>query len=237
MLTGLDTSAIRPDTLYNTGLLSLLASTADTSSVAVAHPVLQYYSGLLLQQEKHGEVIRKAALPKISILASGWMRGSSGEFNDIYGKNLLNGFGFKRYNYLTGLALTYNLADIGHTKDKMREQTLKTRAAAEQLQTTQLVLDNSLRQAKLNIHTALDKLQEMPAQLNAARAAALQKMALYKGGLTNIIEVTNALYLLNRAETDLVQTRNAAWQALFTQAFAANAIQELVQQLEQSRMQ
>ncbi|WP_187294666.1 TolC family protein [Chitinophaga pinensis] len=237
MLTGLDTSAIRPDTLYNSGLLSLLAGTADTSSVAASHPVLQYYNGLLLQQEKHSEVIRKAALPKISVLASGWMRGSSGEFNDIYGKNLLEGFGFKRYNYLTGLALTYNLADIGHTKDKMREQTLKTRAAAEQLETTQLVLDNSLRQAKLNIHTALDKLQEMPAQLNAARAAALQKMALYKGGLTNIIEVTNALYLLNRAETDLVQTRNAAWQALFTQAFAANAIQELVQRLEQSRMQ
>lgn len=237
MLTGLDTSAIQPDTLYNNGLLSMLAGTGDTTSVAASHPVLQYYNGLLLQQQKHETVIRKAALPKVSILAAGWMRGSSGQFDDVYNKNLFSGLSYSRRNYLAGLALTYNLADIGHTRDKMREQTLKTKAAAEQLETTQLVLDNSLRQSKLNIRTALDKLREMPAQLNAARAAALQKMALYKGGLTNIIEVTNALYLLNRAETDMVQTRNAAWQALFTQAFAANEIQGLVQQLEQSRIQ
>ncbi|MBW8686871.1 TolC family protein [Chitinophaga rhizophila] len=237
MLTGLDTSAIQPDTLYNSGLLALLAATTDTSTVAASHPVLQYHNGILLQQQKHEAVIRRAALPKVSILAAGWMRGSSGQFDDIYNKNLWTGLNYSRYNYLAGLALTYNLADIGHTRDRVREQRLKTKAAAEQVQTTQAVLNNSLQQAKLNIHTALDKLQEMPAQLNAARAAALQKMALYKGGLTNIIEVTNALYLLNRAETDMVQTRNAAWQALFTQAFAANAINELVQQLEQARMQ
>ncbi|UPK66869.1 TolC family protein [Chitinophaga filiformis] len=237
ILTGLDTSTIRPDTLYNNGLLSLLAGLVDTAVVAKEHPVLLYYNGLLQQQQKHEEVIRRAALPKISLLASGWTRGSSGQFNDIYNKNLWSGLGYSRYNYLAGLALTYNLADIGHTRDKVREQHLRTRAAAEQLETTQTVLDNQLQQARLNISTALDKLREMPAQLNAARAAALQKMALYKGGLTNIIEVTNALYLLNRAETDLIQTRNAAWQALFTQAFTANNIQELVQQLEVARRQ
>jgi outer membrane protein TolC len=90
-------------------------------------------------------------------------------------------------------------------------------------------------QAQIDIRTAMDKLLEMPAQLNAARAAAMQKMALYRGGLTNIIEVTNALYVLNRAETDLVQTHNAAWQALFMQAFASNHIQQLVQNLESSK--
>lgn len=237
VLTGLDTSAIRPDTLYNNGLLSMLTGLNDTASVAKEHPVLLYYNGLLLQQQKHEQVIRRAALPKVSLLASGWMRGSSGQFNDVYNKNLWSGLGYNRYNYLAGLALTYNLADIGHTKDKVREQHLRTKAAAEQLETTQAVLDNQLQQSRLGIRTALDKLREMPAQLNAARAAALQKMALYKGGLTNIIEVTNALYLLNRAETDLVQTRNAAWQALFTQAFTANNIQELVQQLELVRKQ
>jgi hypothetical protein len=60
---------------------------------------------------------------------------------------------------------------------------------------------------------------------------------LYKGGLSNIIDVTNALYVLNRAETDLVQTRHAAWQSLFMEAFATNSIQQLVQQLEAARVQ
>lgn len=237
ILTGLDTSAVQADTLYNNGLLSLLTGLNDTVSVAKEHPILKYYDGLMLQQQRHEQVIRRAALPKISLLASGWMRGSSGQFNDIYNKNLWSGIGYSRYNYLAGLALTYNLADMGHTRDKMREQRLRTKAAAAQLETTQTVLDNQLQQARLSIRTSLDKLKEMPAQLNAARAAAMQKMALYKGGLTNIIEVTNALYLLNRAETDLIQTRNAAWQALFTQAFTADNIQELVEQLEVARKQ
>ncbi|MVT11248.1 TolC family protein [Chitinophaga tropicalis] len=235
ILTGLDSAAIQPDTLYDEHLPQLLTSGADTVSITPAHPLLRYYNGLLLQQQQHEQVTKRAALPKVNLLAAGWLRGSSGQYNDIYNKDLMTGLGVSRYNYMAGLAITYNLMDIGHTKDKVREQHLRTQAAAQQLDASHAMLDNQLQQARLDIQTAAEKLQEMPAQLNAARAAALQKMALYKGGLTNIIEVTNALYVLNRAETDLIQTRNTAWQALLTEAYAANTIRELLQQLEVAR--
>lgn len=235
ILTGLDSTAILPDTMYNTGLLQLLESAIDTVKVEEEHPALQYYNALFMQQKKHEEVIRKETMPKVSLMAAGWMRGSSIQYNDVYNKNLWSGLGYSRRNYLAGVSLVYNFTDIGHTRDKMREQRIRTQAAAEQLETSHTVLDNQLMQAQINIRTSMDKLREMPAQLNAARAAAMQKMALYKGGLTNIIEVTNALYVLNRAETDLIQTHNAAWQALFMQAFASNHLQQLVQHLESAR--
>ncbi|SFE54100.1 Outer membrane protein TolC [Chitinophaga sp. CF118] len=237
ILTGLDSSVIIPDTLYNGGLVQMLENATDTAVVQQEHPALQFYNALFQQQKKHEDVIRKDALPKVSLMVAGWMRGSSTQYNDIFNKNLLSGIGYSRYNYLAGVSVAYNFTDIGHTRDKMREQRLRTQAAESQLEASHTLLDNQLMQAQINIHTAMDKLFEMPAQLNAARAAAMQKMALYKGGLTNIIEVTNALYVLNRAETDLVQTHNAAWQALFMEAFASNHLQQLVQQLETARRQ
>ena len=236
-LTGLDSAAIQPDTLYDRGLRQLLLTETDTATVEMQHPALVYYNALVSQNKQHEDVIRRTALPKVYLLAAGWARGSSINASGVYDKDLLTGFGYNRYNYLAGVGISYNLTDIVHTHDKMREQYRRTKAAEEQLDNSRTLLDNQLNQARVDIHTALDKLNEMPAQLNAARAAATQKMALYKGGLSNIIDVTNALYVLNRAETDLVQTKHAAWQSLFMEAFTTNSIQQLVQQLEAARVQ
>jgi outer membrane protein TolC len=236
-LTGLDSAAIMPDTLYDRGLKQLLQAQRDAATVEPQHPALVYYNALLAQQKLHENVIRKTALPKVTLMAAGWARGSSISSNDVFKSNLLSGYGYNRYNYLAGVGITYNLADIYHTRDRMREQYVQTQVAAGKLETSRTMLTNQLNQSRVNIQTALEKLHEMPAQLNAARAAAAQKMALYKGGLTNIIDVTNALYILNRAETDLVQTRFNAWQSLFMEAFATNSIQALVQQLETTRGQ
>lgn len=235
MLTGLDTSAVVPDTAYNAGLLKVLGLSADTATVQADHPALQYYRALMTQEQQHENVLRKATLPKVYLQAFGWLRGSSGEYNDYFNKDLWSGLGYSRYNYLGAVTISYNLTDIWHTHDKVQEQKLRVNAAQDKLDASQTLLNGQLSQAQVNIRTSMDKLQEMPYQLNAARAAAAQKMALYKGGLTSIIEVTNALYVLNRAETDLVQTRHGAWEALFMQAFASNHTDQLVQQLESSK--
>jgi hypothetical protein len=49
----------------------------------------------------------------------------------------------------------------------------------------------------------------------------LQKSVLYKNGLTNIVDVTQALYALNRAETDRDIADNNVWQALLLKAAAS----------------
>ncbi len=57
--------------------------------------------------------------------------------------------------------------------------------------------------------------------MNAASAAYLQKSVLYKNGLSNIIDVTQALYALNRAETDRDIAFANVWQALLFKAAAS----------------
>lgn len=229
VFTGLDTTQIRPDTVNNKRLPGLLGVEAPDSMTA--HPMLAYYNAVYEQQRAAADVIRKSRLPKVNLMAAGWMRGSSGSFNDVYDKNLWSGLGYSRYNYLLGLGITYNLTDLKRTHEKVAVQQYRSEVAAQQLATTRTTLSGLLQQAQSDIQTSRDKLKELPLQLAAARAAARQKMALYKGGLTNIIDVTTALFVLNRAETDLVQTRDAAWKALFRAAYAGNTISQLLPDL------
>ncbi|HEY8957825.1 TolC family protein [Chitinophaga sp.] len=229
VFTGLDTMQIQPDTINNHRLMALLGNEAPDSSAA--HPMLAYYNAVYQQQRAAADVIRKSRLPKINLMAAGWMRGSSGSFNDVYDKNLWSGLGYSRYNYLLGLGITYNLTDLKRTHEKVAVQQYRSEVAEQQLETTRTTLSGLLQQARSDIQASRDKLKELPLQLAAARAAARQKMALYKGGLTNIIDVTTALFVLNRAETDLVQTRDAAWKALFRAAYAGNTISQLLPDL------
>jgi outer membrane protein TolC len=227
--TGLDTARIQPDTIDNAQLSALLLQV--TTDSQDSHPLLEYYNALYRKQRAAEEVIRKSHLPKVNVMAAGWMRGSSGSFNDVYDKNLWSGMGYSRYNYLLGLGITYNLTDLKRTREKVAVQQYRSEAAQQQLESARTSLDGLLQQAEADILTSKDKLKELPLQLAAARAAARQKMALYKGGLTNIIDVTTALFVLNRAETDLVQTRDAAWKALFRAAYAGNSISQLLSDL------
>ena len=57
--------------------------------------------------------------------------------------------------------------------------------------------------------------------MKAASDAYVQRSVLYKNGLTNIVDVTQALYVLNRAETDRDIANNNVWQALLLKAAAS----------------
>ncbi|MDQ0106474.1 outer membrane protein TolC [Chitinophaga terrae (ex Kim and Jung 2007)] len=230
VLTGLDTSNIRPDTVNTDRLIALLQHQPG-DSVQQQHPMLEYYNAIYEQQTAKEAVIRKSTLPKVNLMAAGWMRGSSGSFNDVYDKNLWSGLGYSRYNYLLGLGITYNLADLKRTREKVAVQKYQSETAARQMETIKTNLNGMLQQSLTDLKISSEKLQELPLQLNAAKAAARQKMALYRGGLTNIIDVTTALFVLNRAETDLVMTRDAAWKALFSAAYASNSIEQLLPEL------
>ena len=48
-----------------------------------------------------------------------------------------------------------------------------------------------------------------------------KKTVLYRNGLANIVDVTQALYTLNRAETDRDISNNNVWQALLLKAAAS----------------
>jgi len=60
----------------------------------------------------------------------------------------------------------------------------------------------------------------------------LQKTVLYKNGLTNIVDVQQALYNLNRAETDMSVAYINVWQALLLKAAASGDFDLFIKQVK-----
>jgi outer membrane protein len=81
-----------------------------------------------------------------------------------------------------------------------------TIASDYDLEQQQLALSNVNNQASEAILTAEKNLLEIPVQINASADTYNQKTAQYKAGIINLIDLTNASFVLYRAQSDYVQT-------------------------------
>jgi len=204
-------------------LINQLQLKVSADSVGSSNPILVYYSSqweYALSQEK---LIKKGYLPKLYLVGSVWMRGSSISPTDGY-EDFSTGLNYSRYNYMGGLALTYNLFDMVHRRDKVATQYFHTEAVYEEVNQQKLLLENQLQQADISIQAVLDRAKEIPFQLRAAQDAFSQKSAQYNAGIANIAELTDASYLLYRAETDAVQVQSDLLNTLLQKAVANNTL-------------
>ena len=79
-------------------------------------------------------------------------------------------------------------------------------------------INAQLQLSDVKIKNALRIYNETPVQIKAATDAYIQKSVLYKNGLTNLVDLTQTLYVLVRAETDRDIAYNNVWQALLLKA-------------------
>jgi adhesin transport system outer membrane protein len=220
LLTGIDTLLMVPDTT-NTLLLQKLPAIGATSTVT-NHPVLNLYQSIYNNNKAQEQYIKKSYRPSVWWMTSAWMRGSNINYSDVYNKDLTQGLSYSRYNYLTGFSITYDLFDQRKKRDQLNVQQYLTHASSEQYQLQLAQLQAANQQASINVAASLSKLQEIPVQLNAASQAYQQKLTLYNNGLATIVDLMNALDVLNRAEIDDAETLNQYWKALWQQAYASN---------------
>ena len=170
------------------------------------NPLVDYFNkehSLYLQRE---DLIRKSYLPRVLLNGVGWARGSSIDYTNQYKSSAASGLGYQRFNYLAGLTLEYDLFNMVHRKDRERVARYNTQASEYGLQQQQLSLENVGNKADEAIRTAGMNLLEIPIQIGAARAAFDQKTAQYKAGIINLVDLTNATFVLYRAQSDYVQT-------------------------------
>jgi outer membrane protein TolC len=207
-----------PDAIVNQLQLKVSAD-----SVSTSNPILAYYNSQWEYALSQENLVKKSYLPKLYLLGSAWTRGSSISPTDGYG-DLANGLNYSRYNYMGGLALTYNIFDMVHRKDKVATQYFHAEAIHEEVNQQKLLLENQLKQADIAIQAALDREREIPVQLKAAQNAFAQKSAQYNAGIANIAELTDASYLLYRAETDAVETQSDLLNTLLQKAVANNTL-------------
>jgi len=221
----IDTSEKRYDVALSPAAWS---NTPDTQN-----PLVTYFRKQRELYQATNDLIKKSYLPKILLAGGLWGRGSSIDYADDYNyKSMATGLGYQRFNYAVGLAFTYNIVDLVHRKDKLAVNNYNIQASSYGLEQQQQALNTALHQAQTAIQTAEANLQNLPVQLQAATDAYEQKVAQYRAGIINLVDLTNATFVLYRAQTDYVEVLNDWLQANLDKAAATGNLDLFIQSIK-----
>ncbi|WP_318640705.1 TolC family protein [Flavobacterium ardleyense] len=222
-LMGMESNEIIVDTAF-VSTIPKFPLTSETLSNA-PHPQEAFMQSRVNLAEAETRLFKTERFPTLSLF--GIYQGRASGFGDNYGnnqtsftQNYLDGINPSRENYLLGIGLKWNLSDFFRNDKKASAQKMIAQGVAEELKQVKLELVTQAKTADATMQFALQNYAEAPRQVEAAAQAYLQKSTLYKNGLTTLTEVTQALYALNRAETDRDIIYTNVWQALLMKAAA-----------------
>lgn len=230
-LTGIPAAQMVIDTLQRAGQIDI-PSLANEVTDTFDNPLIRYYrknQDLLLSREK---VIHKSYLPKVLVAASAWGRGSSLDPVTDSNDPLYKGLGLQRYNYMAGLAVTYNLFNGIYNRDRLRVSHFETQAGAYALEQQKLQLRLTVRQADNALQTVRDNLKQLRIQLKSAEDTYQQKKAQYKAGIISLIDLDNASFVLYRSQTDYVEALGDQYLAQLSKAAATGQLQPFIDSLK-----
>jgi len=212
----LDTASITrvPSILYQDSLLN-----------ENAHPLLKYYRNRVELSDEQAKLFRKSYYPTFSLF--GVMQGRGSGFSSAYAQNqtaftqnYADGINPVRGNYLVGVGMVWNLTSILRAHPQVRAQEYLSKGLQNEYELAGQQLQAQVAMANAKLKNAVDNYNEAPVQVKAASDAYLQKSTLYKNGLSTIVDLTQALYTLNRAETDRDIAYTNVWQALLLKSAA-----------------
>jgi outer membrane protein TolC len=196
----------------------------DTGLVS-SHPVLNVYQSRVQQSLAQIKLSRKSYFPSLSLVGIFQTRASGFEAQyaqdqTAFTHNYADGISPTRSNYLIGVGLVWNLTSIARTNAQVKSLNFLNMAAQAELDLAKQELSTQEQIADAKFSNALQIQQEAPVQVRSATDAYTQKTALYRNGLTTLVDVTQTLYTLNRAETDRDLAFINVWQALLLKAAA-----------------
>ncbi|MDB5029339.1 TolC family protein [Mucilaginibacter sp.] len=188
------------------------------------HPELNFLSARVKSSELSAKFISKTSMPRVSFFGmlqdrgSGFGTGYNPDDPGSYNHSYLNGIDPIRGNYLVGVGVAWNLTDLGRVASRVKSQHYNSDALTNEYNYLENNLNNQLKESNKQLANAMQKYREAPIQLKAASDAYEQKKTLYSNGLATIVDVTQTLYNLNRAETDKDIASIAVWQSLLYMA-------------------
>jgi outer membrane protein TolC len=189
------------------------------------HPLLKFYQNRINVSDELAKYYKTFSYPTFSFFGTYQGRGSG--FKADYGSNLNDysssygaGADPTRFNYLVGIGMIWNITNPLRVHYQVKSQKYTSAQFKDEydLVSQQLIAQQAL--AETRISNALKNYNEVPEEVKAASDAYHQKYALYKNGLANIVDFTQALFVLNRAEVDRDIAQNNVWQAILFKAAA-----------------
>ncbi len=189
------------------------------------HPLLRYYRNRIGVSDEQAKYYKTFSYPTFSLFGVYQGRGSGFGSNYLTDQNNYTGsYGSAadptRYNYLFGIGMIWDITNPFRVHYQVKSQ----KFTSEQYKNEYDLVDQQLHDqqvlAETRISSALKNYNEVPVEVRAASDAYTQKFTLYKNGMANIVDFTQALYVLNRAEVDKDIASNNVWQALLYKAAA-----------------
>lgn len=199
--------------------------TRDSGTVK-SHPLLSVFQSRVRQSISQIKLSRKSYFPSLSLVGIFQARASGFEAGYVQDQTAFThryseGISPSRANYLFGVGLVWNLTSIVRTNAQVKSLNYSNLAAQAELDLAAQQLNTQGQIADTKFFNALQIQQEAPVQVKSATDAYTQKSVLYRNGLTTLVDVTQTLYTLNRAETDRDIAFINVWQALLLKAAAS----------------
>jgi len=188
------------------------------------NPLINIYKNKTEGDLFSAKAVKKSYLPTLKYLATGSARGSGISNTGVYSSNISDGLQFSRYNYMVGAYLLWNVTDIFRITHEYKSRMYEVQRDNALLNETRLNLNRQLENANIQLSLAIEQAKEAPIQLNAATGGFNQSKARYQSGLGNLVELSQSLYILTRAEADYSITYNNTWRSLLSIAAAAGDI-------------
>jgi outer membrane protein TolC len=236
VLMGIPSRELIADTFFITRIPEVLQPVAANPE---SHPILEWYRKRIEVSDAQTKYLRKLNLPVFSMFSVLQTRGSGFSANyaqdqTAFNQNYLKGIEPVRTNYLVGIGVTWNLTSPLRVSQQVASQNFVSAALHDEFELTNQQLQAQLALSETKIANAVASYLEAPMQVKAASDAYLQRTVLYRNGLTNIVDVTQALYTLNRAETDRDIAYNNVWQAFLLKAAASGDFQMFINGLKKN---
>ncbi len=219
---------IKPqDFMLDSAFITKAPANADPQSALNPddHPLLKYYRNRIGVSDEQAKYYKTFSYPTLSLFGVYQGRGSG--FNSNYGTDQTtyngsygSGADPTRFNYLFGIGMIWNITNPFRVHYQVKSQQFTSEQFKNEYELVAQQLQDQQVLAETRIANALKNYREVPIEVKAASDAYTQKFTLYKNGLANIVDFTQALFTLNRAEVDQDIAANNVWQALLFKAAA-----------------
>ncbi|HZY79480.1 MAG TPA: TolC family protein [Cyclobacteriaceae bacterium] len=234
-LIGVNYRDIQLDTSFVAGI-PVVPGNDTTSRAGNNHPTVNLFQRRVDQSLQQLKLGKSSYYPSINLVgifqtrASGFAQ-TYAQDQSRYTNSYSSGVKPTISNYLVGVGLTWNLATIYRTNAQVQALKYNSLAMEADLQLTRDQLKTQLEIADAKLVRALQIKEQVPIQVSSAVDAYMQRSTLYKSGLSNLVDITQAMYLLNRAESDRDLAYINVWQALLLKAAATGDLSLFTNQL------
>ncbi|UMQ40384.1 TolC family protein [Chryseobacterium sp. Y16C] len=197
----------------------------EANSSLESHPLLALYKSRINVSEQEKQFLKTQYYPSFSMVGifqtrgSGFGSGYAQNQND-YSTSYWDGIHPTRSNYLVGLGVSWNFTQTYRLSKEISAQDYVSQGLKHEYDLAEQQLKAQLDLSENKWKNAITVYDQVPVQLKSANDAYIQRSVLYKNGLTDLVDLSQAIYALVRAETDRDIAISNVWNALLLKAAA-----------------